>query len=237
MTLNCTIIDDSESCVNLLADCLSESNANLHLIKIYTDPLTALEEMKHGNVLDIVFMDILMSNINGIQLPKVLKDKIRYLVITACDPSYAIDAFDLNACSYLLKPISQKKLDETINKILEIEKNKPAQMSDAKHFFIKSNISELSKIYVNDIIAVQGASNYVKIHTSDQKSYITYGKMRDYEHDLSTSGNFIRVNKSFIISIPAIKLIRKKKIMLNNGFQIPIGNTYKDSIKRRLPML
>jgi two-component system LytT family response regulator len=237
MTFNCTIIDDSKSCTSLLAGYLSESKANPHLIKTYTDPLTALAEIKHGNPLDIVFMDILMTNINGMQLSRLLKDKIRYLVITACDPSYAIDAFDLNACSYLLKPISQKKLDETLNKILEIEKNKLVTIRDAKHFFIKSNISELSKIYVNDIIAVQGASNYVKIHTSDQKSYITYGKMRDYEHDLSTSGNFIRVNKSFIISIPAIKLIKRKKITLNNGFQISIGNTYKDSIKQHLTML
>lgn len=226
MTLNCIIIDDSKPCINALANHLFQSKSNLRLIKTYTDPVSALKEIREGGLIDIVFMDILMPKMNGMQLARLLKDKIRYLIFTNIDASYAIDAFRVNACHYLLKPITQQEFNDTINKIQELEKKR-----DARHLFIKSNISEWRKIYLNDIIAVEGASNYVKIHTHDHKSYMTYGKMRDYEKDLSTSGNFMRVNKSFIISVPAIQLIKGKKITLINGQQIPIGDTYKEAIQ------
>lgn len=226
MIFNCIIIDNSTSCISVLVNHLSQSAINLRLIKTYTDPIAAFREIRPGGLIDIVFMDIMLPNIKGIQLAKLLKDKIKYLIFTTFDPSYAIEAFKVNASNYLLKPVSQHKFCEAIDKIQELEKK-----IDAKHFFIKSNISELRKIYLNDIVAVEGASNYVKIHTYDQKSHITYGKMRDYERFLTASGNFLRVNKSFIISIPAIQLVKRKRITLINGFEIPIGDTYKEAMQ------
>ena len=237
MTFNCIIIDDSTSCINLLKDYISESKAKLRLIKTYTDPMEALAGIRDLKSVDIVFMDVLMPGLNGIELSHLLKDKIRYLLITTGDPSYAIDAFEVNACNYLLKPISQKKFNNAIDKIANLEKEKSVLLTDTTHFFIKSNIGELRKINISDIIAVQGASNYVKIHTSNQKSYMTYGKMQDYEKELDISGKFARVSKSFIISIPAIKLVKGKKVILSNALEVPIGDTYRNTIQKRLKML
>lgn len=234
MTLNCIIIDDAKSCINLLADYISESKTKLRLVKTYTDPMEALAALRNADPVDIVFMDIKMPHLNGIELSRLLKDNIRYLVITTGDPSYAIEAFDVDACNYLLKPISQKKFNDAINKIINLEKKKSALIRDAKHLFVKSKIGELRKIYVNDIIAIQGASNYVKIHTANQKSYMTYGKMGDFEKELDTSGTFVRISKSFIISIPHIKLVQGKKIILANDFEITIGDTYKTAIQKYL---
>lgn len=230
IALNCIIIDDSPSCINLLSDYIAESSAKIRLTKAYTDPANALAEMANGNPIDIMFMDILMPHINGIELSKLLKDKIRYLVITTGDPSYSITAYDVNACAYLMKPIPQKNFNDTIEKIFDLETKRIFSIKDLNYIFIKTNVGELRKVYIKDILAVEGASNYVKIHTNLQ-THITYGKMRDYEKNLSTSGNFIRVNKSFIISIPATQLIKAKKIILINGLQIPVGDTYKKAIQ------
>lgn len=234
MTLNCIIIDDSKTCINLLTTCISKSKAKLRIIKTYNDPMEALAEMRTADPVDLVFMDVLMPNMSGFELSKLLKDKIRRLVITTSDPSYAIDAYDINACYYLLKPIPQKKFNDAIDKVIDLEKNQSAFIKERKHLFIKSKIGELTKIYINDIIAVQGASNYVKIHASNLKSYMTYGKMGDFEKELDTTGNFIRISKSFIISIPHIKLVQGKKITLMNDLEIPIGDTYKNGIVKCL---
>ncbi|SMC96294.1 LytR/AlgR family response regulator transcription factor [Pedobacter africanus] len=237
MVLNCIIVDDSKPCINLLSSHLIEFKAYVQLIKTYSDPLTALAEIQQNDIPDIAFIGILKGQISGIQLAKLLMNKIKYLIIIAYDLSYVLDAFDVNARGYLIKPILKQKLWETIMKIVEKEKRKLEDVRRNEYFFIKSNISEVTKIYVNDIIAVQGASNYVQIHTLDQKNYITYAKMLDYEHKLSSLGDFIRVNKSFIISTSAIKQIQKRKILLNNGLQIPIGNTYKNRIKELLNII
>ena len=237
MTLNCIIIDDSEACINRLSGYLAESKPPIQLIKSYTDPLIALEEMKQTSETDIVFIGVLDGNINGMQLARLLKNKIKYLIITAYDISYALDAFDVNAYNYLIKPVIKEKIRETLKRILEQERKKSNDKIYDKHLFIKSSIDELTKIYIHDILAVQGASNYVKIHTLNQKNYIIYGKMRDYEQKLAALGSFIRVNRSFIISTSAIKLIKKRKITLSNGLQISIGNIYKDAIKRHLNMV
>nr|WP_121273684.1 LytTR family DNA-binding domain-containing protein [Pedobacter schmidteae] len=237
MTLNCTIIDDSKSCIKLLTDYIFESKSKLRLLKTYQDPMEALAGMRNSPPVDIVFMDVLMPNLNGMELCRLLRDKFRYLVITTGDPSYAIEAFEVNASYYLLKPIAQKKFNFAISKVIEQEKKRSELIKDAKHLFIKSKIGELRKIYVNDIIAVQGASNYVKIHTTDKKSYMTYGKMSDFERELHTSGAFIRISKSFIISIPAIKLIKGKNIILSNDFEISIGETYKTDVQKYLRIM
>lgn len=234
MTLNCIIIDDNKSCLNLLTDYISESKAKLRLIKTYTDPMEALAGLRNADPVDIVFMDILMPHLNGIELSKLLKDKIRYLVITTGDASFAIEAFDVDACGYLLKPISQKRFNDVVNKIVNLEKEKLVLIKDAQHVFVKSKIGELRKIYINEIIAIQGASNYVRIHTSNQKSYMTYGKMGDFEKELDTSGTFVRINKSFIISVPHITLVQGKKVTLANDFEITIGDTYKIAIQKYL---
>jgi len=233
MKLNCIIIDDSKSCIKILTSYISRASTELHLVKSYTNPLEALAEIKSGQQIDIVFMDINMPQLNGFQLARLLEDKIRYLIITTSDPSYAIEAFDVNACSYLIKPIPYTAFTNAIDKILKLEQKCTARLKDANHFFIKSNTSELRKIYVNEIFAVQGASNYVQIHTLSQKIYMTYGKMRDYEQNLGSSGSFIRVNKSFIVSVPAIKVIRGKKVTLFNDLQISIGETYREAILNR----
>lgn len=237
MTLNCIIIDDSESCISLLSGYLSASKIPLRLIRTYTNPLTALEEMQYTRETDIAFIGTLKGEINGIHLARLLRDKIRYLIITAFDISHALEAFDVHAFNYLLKPILKEKFNETLKKVIDMEQKKSAEQKPGKHFFIKSNIGEQTKIYVNDILAIQGASNYVKIHTSGKKNYVTYGKMLDYEQRLSALGSFIRISKSFIISTTAIVLVEKRKITLNNGLKVMIGSTYKDILKGYLNMV
>lgn len=196
--------------------------------------MEALAGMRNSSPVDIVFMDVLMPNMNGLELSRLLKDKIRHLVIATGDSSYAIDAFDVNACYYLVKPVTPKKFNDAIEKVLDLEKKQATLARDMRHLFIKSKIGELRKIYVNDIIAVQGASNYVKIHTSSLKSYMTYGKMCDFERELETIGNFIRINKSFIISIPSIRLVTGKKVTLINDLEVSIGDTYKTVIQKHI---
>ena len=224
--LNCVIIDDEKHAVDLLADYI-EAMPNLQLLKYFTDPLKALMDITLEDNIDILFMDVDMPGMTGIDLSLGIRYKIKYLVFTTAHSKYAIDAFGVQANEYLLKPISMSKFALMINRLVKSEMNLKNEAKREEYFFIKTDqVQKYVKINVKDLVAIEGLNNYVKIHTVNA-IYIAYLTMKELETKLEGNNSFIRVQRSFIVSMDFINKVEGATITLNNKLDVPLGTTYR----------
>lgn len=224
--LNCIVIDDENHAVELLADYI-ESMPNLNLVKYYTDPLKALMEIPAGKLVDVILIDIDMPGMTGLDLSLAIRHKTRYLVFTSAHAKYAIEAFGVQANEYLLKPISISKFALMINQLLKAEQARIDEQKNNDFFFVKTDqVQKYVKINVNDLIAIEGLNNYVKIHTVNG-THIAYLTMKELEVKLDGNSSFIRVQRSFIISMDFINKVEGAFITLNNKLEVPLGTTYR----------
>lgn len=224
--LNCVIVDDEKHAVELLADYIS-AMPNLHLVKYFTNPLQALMEIKPEDSIDIVFMDMDMPGISGIDLAVAIRDKTKYLVVTTGHSKYAYEAFGVQANEYLLKPISMSKFAVMIKRLLNAEAPAKTVANSDDFFFIKTDqVQKYTKINIRDIIMIEGLNNYVKIHTI-LETHVAYLTMKEMESKLQGNENFVRVQRSFIVSMNYINKVEGYTIILNNKMEVPLGTTYK----------
>lgn len=224
--LNCVIVDDEKHAVELLADYIS-AMPNLQLVKYFTNPLQALMEIKPEDGIDIVFMDMDMPGISGIDLAVAIRDKTKYLVVTTGHSKYAYEAFGVQANEYLLKPISMSKFAVMIKRLLNAETPVKSVANSDDFFFIKTDqVQKYTKINIRDIIMIEGLNNYVKIHTV-QETHVAYLTMKEMESKLRGNENFVRVQRSFIVSMNYINKVEGYTIILNNKMEVPLGTTYK----------
>lgn len=224
--LNCVIIDDEKHAVDLLADYI-ETIPNLHLIKYFTDPLKALMDITLEDNIDIIFMDVDMPGMTGLDLSLAIRYKTRYLVFTTAHSKYAIDAFGVQANEYLLKPISISKFALTVNRLLKSEADLKKEMGAEDFFFVKTDqVQKYIKINLRDLVAIEGLNNYVKIHTVNG-IHIAYLTIKELEAKLEGNSSFIRVQRSFIISMDYINKVEGASITLNNKLEVPLGSTYR----------
>ncbi|WP_316811805.1 LytTR family DNA-binding domain-containing protein [Pedobacter heparinus] len=224
--LNCVIIDDEKHAVDLLADYI-ETMPNLQLLKYFTDPLKALMDITLEDNIDILFMDVDMPGMTGLDLSLAIRYKTKYLVFTTAHSKYAIDAFGVQANEYLLKPISMSKFALMINRLLKSETDLRREMREEDFFFIKTDqVQKYVKINMRDLVAIEGLNNYVKIHTVNGM-HIAYLTIKELEAKLEGNSSFIRVQRSFIISMDFINKVEGASITLNNKLEVPLGTTYK----------
>jgi two-component system LytT family response regulator len=224
--LNCIIIDDEMHAVELLTDYIS-AIPNLHLLKYFTDPLNAMVNISVEDDIDIVFMDIDMPGMSGLDLSQAIRDKTKYLVFTTAHAKYAIDAFSVQATEYLLKPISMSKFALMINRLVKSEVPGRKEVRTEDFFFIKTDQTQrYIKVNLRDLIAVEGLNNYIKIHTVTG-TYVAYLTMKEMEAKLEGNDCFMRVQRSFIISMDHINKVEAYTILLSNKLEVPLGTTYK----------
>lgn len=225
---NCVIIDDEMHAVELLTDYIS-AMPNLHLIKCFTDPLRAMVDIGDADDIDIVFMDIDMPGMSGLDLSQAIRHKTKYLVFTTAHAKYAIDAFSVQANEYLLKPISMSKFALMVNRLVTSELAVKKEVKTEDFFFVKTDQTQrYTKVNLRDLIAVEGLNNYIKIHTPTG-TYIAYLTMKEMESKLEGNENFMRVQRSFIISMDHINKVEASTIILSNKLEVPLGTTYKKS--------
>ena len=225
--LNCVIIDDEKHAVQVLADYI-HTIPNLQLLKYFTNPLQALMEITAEDHIDIIFMDVDMPGMSGIELSLAIREKTKYLVVTTAHSKYAYDAFGVRANEYLLKPISISKFALMIKRLLIEEAPAPKQpVIHDDFFFIKTDqVQKYTKINIKDIIMIEGLNNYVKIHTT-RETHVAYLTMKELEAKLQGDNNFVRVQRSFIISMNYINKVEGYTIVLTNKMEVPLGTTYK----------
>lgn len=224
--LNCVIVDDEKHAVDLMAEYI-ETMPNLNLIKRFTDPLKALMEIRIEDEIDVLFMDIDMPGMTGLDLSLALRHKTKYLVFTSAHSKYAIDAFGVHANEYLLKPISLSKFALMVNRLFKLEDDAKKESNSGDFFFIKTDQAQkYVRVNLKDLVAIEGLNNYVKIHTVNGM-HIAYLTMKELEAELEGNSSFLRVQRSFIISMDFINKVEGASITLNNKLEVPLGTTYK----------
>ncbi|WP_316814645.1 LytTR family DNA-binding domain-containing protein [Pedobacter nyackensis] len=224
--LNCIVIDDEKHAVELLVDYI-DILPNLNLIKSFTDPLSALMNISLEDNTDVIFIDVDMPGMTGIDLALALRHKTRYLVFTSAHSRYAIDAFGVQANEYLLKPISMSKFALMIDRLIKLDEAIKKEADKEDYFFIKTDqVQKYIKVNLKDLVAIEGLNNYVKIHTV-AGMHIAYLTMKELEAKLEGNDSFIRVQRSFIISTDFINKVEGAFITLNNKLEVPLGTTYK----------
>jgi len=229
--LKCVIIDDEQHAIDLLTDYVAEL-PSLSLYKTFRSPLLALDNISAEDDIDIVFLDINMPGISGIELARSLRNKTKKLIFITAHSQYALDAFDVRADHYLLKPIRLNKFADMVAEIASsLVVSKPAAAAEtalpADFFFIKGDEKSKIRINIGDIVLVEGLKNYITIYTKNEK-FTTYLTMTEVEQALEADGRFMRVHKSFIIKMEEIRKITGNTIYLNNEKEIILGGSYKD---------
>ncbi|WP_235294269.1 LytR/AlgR family response regulator transcription factor [Portibacter lacus] len=215
----CIIIDDEPLATKLL-EAYTEKIDQLELVQIFTNPLEALGFLQSNSV-DLIFLDIQMPELSGIQFAKIIGDKTR-IIFTTAYPNYAIEGFELNAVDYLMKPITLERFIKAVNRVMAEESAPPAKTQN--YIFVKTE-NRHQKINYEDILFLKGYGDYVAIQTTNGK-ILTLQKMKHFEADLP-SDQFIRVHKSYIVSIPKIEYVEKSRVVIGDEY-IPVSATYAD---------
>ena len=230
--LKCIIVDDEPPAIRLLSKYI-EKVSFLILVESFTSPLEALQFVEKNEV-DLFFLDIQMPEITGIQLSKILHQKSQVIFTTAY-PQFALDGYEVSATDYLLKPIEFERFYKAVMKV-----NNKANfikdvniVNDANNFlFFKTDgKNKFSKVFLEDILFVEGLRNYVCIQM-EKEQIITYSTLKKIKEGLSED-NFIQIHKSYIISIKDIDKIDNDSVWIN-GKELPIGNTYRKLFFNRI---
>lgn len=223
MKINCLIVDDEPLAQDVL-DTYVKQVPLLNLVGTCNNAIEALEKM-HQNTIDLIFLDIQMPEINGIDFLKSLKEP-PLVIFTTAYQNYALQGFELNAVDYLLKPFSLDRFQKAVKRASELARMmEESSQKEDEYIFIKSD-QRLQKISFGEILYIEALADYVKIHTAD-KRYITLQTMKNMEEKLPEK-YFKRVHRSFIVSMDKIMAIVGGNVEVN-GQRIPIGKNYKEA--------
>ncbi|MBL7812498.1 MAG: response regulator transcription factor [Bacteroidetes bacterium] len=226
----CLCVDDEPLALEVMAS-LIQRHSNLKLMGKCSNALEAMERLKQQPV-QVVFSDINMPGVSGIDFAKALKDSGTVVIFTTAYQEYAAEAFEMEALDYLLKPISPDRFAKTVKRIEEyfdLRKSGNAEDSTLNegHMFVKSD-GKLLKVNYADILYVEAFADYVKIWTQEDRRIVTLQTMKNMENALPPE-KFIRVHRSFIVAIDKIQSVQSTAVKIGNK-EIPVGKNYKDPL-------
>ncbi|HTS45236.1 MAG TPA: LytTR family DNA-binding domain-containing protein [Puia sp.] len=225
--LRCLAVDDEPLALDLLEDNIHQV-PYLQLVAKCKNALEAIEILRNEPI-DLIFLDIQMPGLTGLQMIQSLTTKPMVILITAYD-KYALEGFNLDVIDYLVKPVSFDRFLKACNKAWEYFKlkNQPAgneNIPEADYLFVNAEYS-LVKLVFDDIIMIEGLKDYLKIHLVNNKPLVIRMSMKSIEEKLP-SKKFIRIHKSYIVSLSKITSIRKGSVFLG-GMEVPVSDNYKD---------
>ncbi|NHA05826.1 response regulator transcription factor [Mucilaginibacter sp. HC2] len=228
--IKCIIVDDEQHAIDILLE-YTKDIPWLNIKLATTDPLELIAFL-HNEDIDLVFLDINMPKLSGIDLLKLLNissDGPPFFVLTTAYSKYALDSYEYGALDYLMKPISLDRFLKTVNRVQNLLNKASITTEDERdsYFFVKVDTkNKMIKVNNNDILYIEGLKNYVTIYTIHEK-IVSMLNMKDLEERLRLK-DFIRVHRSYIIPVKRIKKIDGNRIFLDNitGY-IPLGLSYK----------
>ena len=227
ITIRCCVIDDEPLAAQLIAAYI-EKIPFMELVGVYASAQDAIKPILDENI-DVVFLDINMPQLNGIEFAKIVPSRSRVIFTTAYD-NYAIQGFKVNALDYLMKPISYEEFVGAANKALqwaELSRQASAQADNREYIIVKSEY-KLIQIAVNDILYIEGLKDYVKIYLEkEQKCIMTLMSMKVLERHLPMS-KFLRVHRSYIVNTSKIKVVERNRIVFGSQY-IPVSESYKQA--------
>ena len=231
MTLNCIIVDDEPLALDLLESYVLKTPF-LHLEGKYLGALQAMKEMADKQI-DLIFLDIQMPGLNGMEFSRMVKPETRIIFITAFN-QYALDSYRVNAIDYLLKPVSYSDFVEAANKAMQwfdlTRKSGLPAPTDAgtkiiDSIYVKSDY-KLVQVKLKDILYIEGLKDYIKIYTENEtKPILSLMSMKTMEELLPSEG-FIRIHRSYIVQKDKIKVIDRGRIVFGKNY-LPVSDSYK----------
>lgn len=228
-TIKCLVVDDEPISREILESFVNKVNF-LELVAVCEDAFEALEILKQQAV-DLLLSDIQMPEINGLEFVRSLPSPPVIIFITAYD-QFAVNSFEIGVADYLLKPVSFDRFLRAINKAriqIDLQKQPSFHTNNESHdfFFIKAN-NKLTKILFSSILYIQSMGDYVRIFNRDQ-TVVSYSSMRAIEEKIPLE-SFVRIHKSYLISIDAIKAVDGNTVELVNGTSLPVAKRRKEAL-------
>lgn len=224
------IIDDEPLAIDILVK-YAESIDYIEVLKTFTNPIEAIKFIANNEV-DLVFLDIEMPMLNGVDLVESLNSKPN-IIFTTAFPNYAVEGFNLDAIDYLLKPISYKRFLKAISKVSQnnskensiVPSNQITSFNNEnKYIFVKSDYENI-KVNVTEIKYIEGLKDYLRINLSNGKFVLTLSNFNNILEKIENK-NFIRIHNSYIINLDFVKSIQKNRVLIDDK-RIPISETYK----------
>jgi len=226
--IRCLVVDDEPLALDILEDYISKVPF-LTLVKTTTSAIEGLS-LVQSDAIDLVFLDVQMPELTGIQFLKIINGKCDVILTTAYS-QYALDGYELDVVDYLLKPIAFDRFYKAAQKVLQnhgngnsVPQEQLLAVSTHDFIFVKTE-HKIQKIYMDDILYIEGLKDYISIFTKTER-IITLQNMKKMEESLPAK-SFIRVHKSYIVAIGKIESIERSRIQIGEKI-IPIGDTYRE---------
>lgn len=225
--LSCIVIDDEEHAIRLLKGHI-EKTSFLKLLFTTNSSVEGLDFINQNDV-DLIFMDIHMPHLTGLELVRLIPTKNKIIFTTAFS-DYALNAFEEGVLDYLLKPISYERFLKSVQKVMHLQQQKKEQT--ANEIYVKGDAKgKMIKINLDNILYIEGLKNYMAFHTNNAHNPIiallTFKELEDF-----LPPSFIRIHKSFIVSLPKIMGIDGNEVIIKTEkkeVKIPLGGTYRDN--------
>ena len=229
MEINCIIIDDEPLAIKVVTNYLNEFK-NFHLIGTYKNPLESLEVIENNDI-DVIFLDINMPKMNGLEFIRNIDNK-PLIVITTAYREYAVESYDLDVLDYLVKPIPFNRFLRTINKISQkiqlLKGVKKVEDNKDDYFFLKVE-KKLMKIRFSEILYIESLKDYIKIFTKTG-NFLVHKSLTSITDELP-SDNFLRIHRSYTIAIDKVKSVEGNLVEIDTK-RIPIGRKYVNQAKQ-----
>lgn len=230
--IKCIIVDDERPARELIELHLSNLN-DCTLLGTFDNAIDAFNFLQNNSV-DIIFLDVQMPKISGVELIKSLKVCPK-IILTTAFREYAVEAFELDVLDYLVKPITAERFMKAMARYTYYVNNMPEVAERSRAFneayvFIKTG-KDQTKVFLKEILYIEGLKDYVKVHTST-KTYIASERLSYMEEKLPEN-KFIRIHKSYIISLEKLTSYTVEQVVIN-AFSLPIGRSYKNSFLKKV---
>ncbi|MEZ5069862.1 MAG: LytTR family DNA-binding domain-containing protein [Bacteroidales bacterium] len=229
MKTRCLIVDDEPLARELIRGHIQKLE-NFEIVDECDNAMKAMAVLRNRPV-DLMFLDIKMPQITGIEFLKTLKKPPKVIITTAFS-QYALEGFELDVVDYLMKPVTFERFFKAINKYFQIGPNEPVRLEQGNghqeedFIYVKEN-KRIIKIYLNEIHFIEGLNEYIRIH-SENRRVVVKSSLHNIESKLP-SEQFIRIHKSYIVSIPRIRAFNATTIELDNA-KLRIGRNYKNQV-------
>lgn len=225
MAIKCVAIDDEPLALQLMKAYIEKSPA-LQLLRVFEDAVKAKEFLKM-NPVDLLFVDIEMPDINGLDLVRAIENK-PMIIFTTAHRKFAFEGFELQAIDYLLKPVSFERFTKAVAKAEEYYKFKNNSASQDEYLFVYSEY-KLTKIDLNEIEFIESLEDHTRIHLTNGKPILSLIPLKRVLQKLP-QGKFQRVHRSYIVAVNKIKGVNNKRIILAAA-QVPVSDSYLDVVR------
>lgn len=222
--ISCIAIDDEPLALEVLKKYASRL-PELNLLATFSDAVKAQQYLQE-NPVSLLFLDIQMPDINGLQLYGQLKIK-PMVIFTTAYKEYALDGFEAEAVDYLLKPFNMARFEKAVAKAADQERIRERKNTHPDYLYVHAGY-RVVKIIISEIIYIESQDDYVKINTSTN-TYLTLMSMKAMMEKLP-AGKFIRIHRSYIAAIDKIVFMQFRKVGLINNVELPVGDTYRVSV-------